>query len=92
MLQYWKFEDFNSYTLLSLLTTILRVSPKKTILADPVRQVYFEEMNLPRMAAYCLKAEVSVTIVIFRFRNLRLSKPENIFVAEKLKCYFTLFL
>ena len=82
-LQYWKFGDFKNYTSLSLLSAVLGVpTPKDDIDGSMVRQVYYDEKNLPRIIEYCQKDVVAVANVILRFRNLPLLKPENIFVAE----------
>jgi len=82
-LQYWKFGDFENYTSLSLLSAVLGVpTPKDDIDGSMVRQVNYEEKNLPRIIEYCQKDVVAVANVFLRFRNLPLLKPENIFVAD----------
>ena len=82
-LQYWKCGDFKNYTFLGLLSAFPGVpTPKDNINGSMNRQVNYEEKNLPRIIEYCQKDVVAVANVIFRFRNLPLLKPENIFVAD----------
>ena len=69
-LELWKFGDKKSYTSLKLLTTVLGIpTPKDDIDGSQVAQVYYEEKNIARIAAYCQK-DVLATAQVF----LRLSR------------------
>ena len=82
--QYWKFWDFfkKLYLPESFISRSGFAHAKDDIDGSMVRQVYYEEKNLPRIREYCQKDVVELANVILRFRNLPLLKPENIFVAD----------
>lgn len=60
----WKFGHYKNYTSLNLLAAILNVlTPKDDIDGSMVRQVYYEEKNLPRIVTYCQK-DVITTVQV----------------------------
>lgn len=78
-LQWWKFGDYKNYISLNLLAHVLNVPTSKTdIDGSKVREVYYEENNLPRIAAYCSKDVAVAANIILRFKNQELLKEENI--------------
>ena len=66
--QYWRFGDYKHYTSLKLLAAALYIpSPKDDIDGSMVGKVYWEEMGLDRITAYCCKDVVTVANIILRF-------------------------
>ena len=77
--QYWRFGDYKNYTSLKLLAASLNIpSPKDDIDGSMVGQVYWQENDLPRIAAYCQKDIVTVANIILRFKNLPLLIPNQV--------------
>jgi hypothetical protein len=69
-MELWKFGDYKSFTSLNLLATILNVpTPKDDIDGSMVRQVYWEEKNLPRIVHYCQKDVLTVAQILLRFKR-----------------------
>lgn len=78
-LELWKFGDYKHYTSLKLLTHILHIpSPKEDIDGSEVRNVYYQENNLPRIVEYCERDTVAVAQLLLRFNNLPLIEERNI--------------
>lgn len=82
-MQWWKFGDYKNYISLNLLAHVLNVPTSKTdIDGSKVRDVYYEEKNLPRIAEYCGKDVTVVANIILRFKNMDLLKTENIITVH----------
>jgi predicted PolB exonuclease-like 3'-5' exonuclease len=78
-LHLWRFGDYKHYTSLKLLAATLGIpSPKEDIDGSMVGQVFWEEKDLERIAAYCQRDVVTVANIMLRFRNLPLLKNEEI--------------
>lgn len=78
-LELWKFGDYKHYTSLKLLTHILNIpSPKQDIDGSEVRNVYYQEKDLPRIVEYCERDTVAVAQLLLRFNNLPLIDEKNI--------------
>ena len=78
-LHWWRFGDYKSYISLDLLAHVMEVPTSKTdIKGSDVRNVYYEENDLERIAAYCGRDVVVVANLILRFSGLPLLKEENI--------------
>ena len=77
-LELWKFGDYKHYTSLKLLTHVLNIpSPKEDIDGSEVRNVYYNEKNIVRIAKYCERDVVAVAQIFLRMRNeSTLSDPE----------------
>ncbi len=83
-MELWKFGDYKSYTSLKQLTTIFNIpSPKDDIDGSRVKEVYYRENNLSRIAKYCEKDTVAVVQVFLKYRNQQIIKPENIISVTK---------
>lgn len=60
-LELWKFGDVKHYTSLDLLAAIFNIpSPKTQIDGSMVSKIYWEEGDLPKIAAYCQKDVVTI--------------------------------
>lgn len=78
-LELWKFGDYKHFTSLKLLTEILGISsPKDDIDGSQVRQVYYEENDLNRIATYCEKDVIAVAQVLLRLSGEKLLTSDEI--------------
>jgi len=78
-MELWKFGDYKHYTSLSLLTHIFGIStPKDDITGAEVREVYWEDKDIERIARYCEK-DVKATVHLFlKYRGEPLIPDEYI--------------
>ena len=68
-LDLWKFGDYKHYTSLSLLANTLGIpSPKDDINGSQVRDVFYEEYDIHRIATYCEKDTITVAQILLRLR------------------------
>jgi uncharacterized protein YprB with RNaseH-like and TPR domain len=78
-LELWKFGDYKHYTSLKLLTRILGIpSPKDDIDGSQVRDVYYQDHDLQRIATYCEKDVVAVAQIILKLRKEPILTDEQI--------------
>ncbi len=78
-MELWKFGDYKNYTSLNLLAAVFGMpTPKNDIDGSMVRQVYYQEKNLERIAKYCQKDVVTTAQVLLRFKGMDLITEENI--------------
>ncbi|HEU4555069.1 MAG TPA: ribonuclease H-like domain-containing protein [Chitinophaga sp.] len=81
-LHLWRFGDYKNYTSLKLLTTILGIpTPKDDIDGSMVAGVYWQQHDLPRIAAYCQKDVVAVGQLLQRFKGVPILKEEDIIIV-----------
>lgn len=81
-LQLWKFGDYKHYTSLKLMAACLGIdSPKDDMDGSMVRQVYYEQNDLPRITEYCQKDVITVAQILLRLQNMPLMPAENIFAV-----------
>ncbi len=79
-LELWKFGDYKHYTSLKLLTYVLNItSPKEDIDGSEVRNVYYNEKDIDRIAKYCERDVVAVAQIFLRIRNEPILKESEIF-------------
>lgn len=78
-LELWKFGDYKHYTSLKLLTNVLGIqTPKDDINGSEVRDVFYEEQNINRIAIYCEKDVIAIAQVILKFRQEKLLEESEI--------------
>ncbi len=78
-LELWRFGDYKHFTSLKLLTEILGIpSPKDDIDGSQVRQVYYEEQDIKRIANYCEKDVIAVAQVLLKFAGQPLLQKDQI--------------
>ena len=78
-LELWKFGDYKHYTSLKLLTTILNIpSPKDDIDGSQVKDVYYKEQDINRIAVYCEKDTIAVAQVLLKLKQEDLLEPHQI--------------
>ena len=81
-MELWKFGDYKNYTSLNLLAAILNIpTPKDDIDGSMVRQVYYEEKNLPRIVTYCQKDIITTAQVLLKFKGMNIISSENITIV-----------
>lgn len=82
-MELWKFGDYKNYVSLKLLAAVLGIdTPKDDIDGSMVKDVYYEEKNLPRIVTYCQKDVVTVANIILRFKGMPYLEKENIIMVE----------
>ncbi|MEX1131930.1 MAG: 3'-5' exonuclease [Flavobacteriales bacterium] len=75
----WSFGDRKAYTSLALLTHILGIpTPKDDISGADVARVYYEDMDLERIAVYCKKDVVATAQLYLRLTGKHLVPDEHI--------------
>ncbi len=75
----WKFGDYKNYTSLKLLSKVLGIaSPKADIDGSMVRDVYYKENDLNRIARYCELDVITTAQVFLRLRNEKLLTENEI--------------
>jgi uncharacterized protein YprB with RNaseH-like and TPR domain len=78
-MELWKFGDYKHYTSLKLLTRILGIeSPKDDIDGSQVRNVFYLEKDIKRIANYCERDVVAVAQVLLRLRGEKILTDEQI--------------
>ena len=78
-LELWKFGDKKSYTSLKLLTAVLGIpTPKDDIDGSQVAQVYYQEHDIERIAAYCRKDVLATAQVFLRLNQFETIKETNV--------------
>ncbi|SFN12021.1 hypothetical protein SAMN05421741_101191 [Paenimyroides ummariense] len=83
-LELWKFGDYKHYTSLKLLTHVLNIpSPKEDIDGSEVRNVYYNEKNIERIAKYCERDVVAVAQIFLRMRNETILNESEIFSVNE---------
>ena len=77
-LHYWRFGDYKNYISLNLLATTLQIQSSKTdIDGSMVREVYYQQDGLNRIATYCAKDVQVVAQILLRFNNKPLLNEED---------------
>lgn len=82
-LELWKFGDFKHYTSLSLLTAIFDIpTPKDDIDGSEVRNVFYEDDDVERIAIYCEKDVIATAQVFLYLSGKPLLNPDFIEVSS----------
>ncbi|MDE3235867.1 MAG: ribonuclease H-like domain-containing protein [Bacteroidota bacterium] len=72
-LSWWKFGDNKNYVSLHLLANVLGIPTSKTDMdGSMVKDVYYKERDIERIAEYCQRDVVVTANVILRFHNIPL--------------------
>lgn len=83
-MEMWKFGDYKHYTSLKLLAHILGIpSPKDDIDGSEVRNVFYNEGDINRIATYCEKDTITVAQILLRFRNDTLLDDDEILILGR---------
>ena len=82
-LELWKFGDHKHFTSLNLLAAIFDLpTPKGDLDGSKVREVYYQEKDLKRIARYCENDVITLAQVLLRFKGLPIIPLENITLVE----------
>lgn len=82
-MEMWKFGDFKNYTSLDTLAAVFGIeSSKNGIDGSMVRDVYYEDNDLPRIAKYCAEDVIVTSQVFRRLNGLPIIPAENISVVS----------
>lgn len=82
-LELWKFGDHKHFTSLNLLAAIFDLpTPKGDLDGSKVREVYYQEKDLNRIARYCENDVITLAQVLLRLKGLPIIPPENITLVE----------
>lgn len=82
-LELWKFGDHKHFTSLNLLAAIFDLpTPKGDLDGSKVREVYYQEKDLKRIARYCESDVITLAQVLLRFKGLPIIPPENITLVK----------
>lgn len=82
-MELWKFGDYKSYTSLNLLAAIFDLpTPKNDIDGSKVKEVYYRDKDLPRIAKYCQNDVITTAQLLLRFKGLPIITPENITLVK----------
>ena len=83
-LDLWKFGDYKHYTSLTLLAHALGIpSPKDDINGSQVRDVFYEENDIHRIATYCEKDTITVAQILLRLRYEPLLTDDEILIIPR---------
>ncbi len=82
-LELWKFGDYKHYTSLDLLASVFNLdSPKSDIDGSQVANVYWNEQNIDRIAAYCRNDVITLAQLILKFKGDAVLSNEEILVLD----------
>lgn len=82
-MELWKFGDYKNYTSLNLLAAIFNLpTPKNDIDGSKVKEVYYQDKDLVRVAKYCQNDVITTAQILLRFKGLPVITPENITLVK----------
>ncbi len=82
-MELWKFGDYKNYTSLNLLAAIFDLpTPKNDIDGSQVKDVYYQQKNLTRIAKYCENDVITTAQLLLRFKGLPIITQENITLVK----------
>ena len=83
-LNWWKFGDYKNYTSLKLLSAVLGLpNAKEGMDGSLVKEVYYKEQNLSKIAAYCAGDVEAVARVMLKLRNEAPVQPAKVYTEYK---------
>lgn len=82
-MELWKFGDYKNYTSLNLLAAIFDLpTPKNDIDGSQVKEVYYQQKDLARIAKYCQNDVITTAQLLLRFKGLSIITQENITLVK----------
>lgn len=82
-MELWKFGDYKNYTSLNLLAAIFDLpTPKNNIDGSQVKEVYYQQKDLARIAKYCQNDVITTAQLLLRFKGLPIITQENITLVK----------
>ena len=81
-LNWWKFGDHKNYITLHLLANVLGIPTSKSdIDGSMVKDVYYKEKNIKRIADYCERDVIVTANVVLKFLNLPVLADEAVVIV-----------
>ncbi|MGV3546544.1 MAG: 3'-5' exonuclease [Pedobacter sp.] len=82
-MELWKFGDYKNFTSLNLLAAIFDLpTPKNDIDGSQVKEVYYQQKDLARIAKYCQNDVITTSQLLLRFKGLPIITQENITLVK----------
>lgn len=82
-MELWKFGDYKNYTSLNLLAAIFDLpTPKNDIDGSKVKEVYYQDKDLNRIAKYCENDVITTAQILLRYKGLPIIPQENITLVK----------
>jgi len=82
-MELWKFGDYKNYTSLNLLAAVFDLpTPKNDIDGSMVKEVYYQDKDLDRIAKYCQNDVITTAQLLLRFKGLPIITQENITLVK----------
>lgn len=82
-LEMWKFGDYKHYTSLKLLSHVLGIpTPKAEINGENVREVFYIDNDIGRIAAYCQGDTIAVAQIVLRLRGEQILQNSEIYLIN----------
>ncbi|MDQ8003353.1 MAG: 3'-5' exonuclease [Pedobacter sp.] len=82
-MELWKFGDYKNYTSLNLLAAIFDLpTPKNDIDGSQVKEIYYQQKDLTRIAKYCQNDVITTAQLLLRFKGLPIITQENITLVK----------
>ena len=82
-MELWKFGDYKSHTSLNLLAAIFDLpTPKNDLDGSKVKDVYYQDKDLNRIAKYCENDVVTTAQILLRYKGLPVIPQENITLVK----------
>ncbi|RZL42895.1 MAG: 3'-5' exonuclease [Pedobacter sp.] len=82
-MELWKFGDYKSFTSLNLLAAIFDLpTPKNDIDGSRVKDVYYQDKDLSRIAKYCQNDVITTAQLLLRYKGLPIITQENITLVK----------
>ncbi len=82
-MELWKFGDHKAYTSLNLLANIFNLpTPKGDMDGSQVKDVYYKQKGLARIAKYCEADVITTAQILLRFKGLSVIPAENITLVQ----------
>ena len=82
-MELWKFGDYKNFTSLNLLAAIFDLpTPKNDIDGSQVKEVYYQQKDLARIAKYCQNDVITTAQLLLRFKGLPIITQENITLVK----------
>lgn len=77
-MEMWKFGDYKSFAALDLLAYVFGIpTPKEDIDGSMVRDVYYNDSDLERIAQYCSRDVYTLMRIFFRMKNIAWDEELN---------------
>jgi len=82
-MEMWRFGDIKNFTSLNLLAHLFNIpSPKDDIDGSQIAKVFYEEKNINRIKAYCIKDVITLVRIYQSLKGLDVLADDNVVYIE----------